>query len=118
MKPNEVRCEVPPGRVNASPLLEVGKCPAVAHLLLVPGNLRTSLRKARVGENQHGQSLLAEYSVKSVHGRLKLWRVHKNVVRNHNVELRVTHGSEFSAGINPKIDTRMVGSGNFDHAVG
>ena len=68
-------------------------------------------------KNKHSQSFVPEYSAKSVHCRLKLRYVHEHIVRDDDIKLRVAHGSKFNAGINPKIDTRMIGSGDFDHAV-
>src|SRR5436305_15342367 len=48
---------------------------------------------------------------------LKLWRIHEHVIGNHDIELRVADSSEFCAGIHPKLDTRILASGDLDHAV-
>src|SRR5947209_1737153 len=117
MEPDEIGFEMSPGRINTLPSLKVGGSPAVAYLLRHRANVRTSLRKARMRENEHSQSFVPENSAKIVHRRLKLWRVHEHVIGNHDIELRVADSSEFRAGIHPKLDTRIVASGDFDHAV-
>src|SRR4051812_47334572 len=118
MEPDEIGCEVSPGRINTPPSLKVGGSPAVAYLLRLRASVRTSLGKAGMRENEHSQSFVPEHSVKVVHRRLKLWRVHEHVIGNHDIELRVAHCSEFRAGIHPKLDTRIMGSGDFDHPIG
>src|SRR3954466_12471589 len=110
MEPDEIGCEMSPGRINTSPSLEVGKSPAVAHLLGLGAIVRAPLGKARMRENEHSQAFVPEHSVKVVHRRLKLWRVHQDVIGDHDIELRVAHGSEFHAGIDPKLNTRIMAS--------
>jgi hypothetical protein len=87
-------------------------------LVLHPASIaRATAEMSRMRKNKHSQSFVPEYSAKSVHCRLKLRYVHEHIVRDDDIKLRVAHGSKFNAGINPKIDTRMIGSGDFDHAV-
>src|SRR4051794_17194068 len=107
-----------PGRVNASSSLKIGRRPAVIGFVAVGGNRCTSLREARMREHEYGISPGSKNAAESVQGTFQIRSVHEDVVRNHEIELRVPDSPELAAGIDAEIELRMLGTSDVDHALG
>src|SRR5438105_14438111 len=112
MKPDEVRGEMSPGRIDAFPPLKIRKTPTVIGLFAVARNRGAPLREAGMREHQHRHSVRSENAMESVHGTLQIGRVHEHVIRNYQIELRVAEGAKLGAGIHAELNIGTPGMGN------
>src|SRR5262245_37905539 len=118
MKPDELCREMCPGGINASLGLEVREIPAIGDFVAVVRHSSTSLRKARMGEDEDGHPVGLQNAVESGHSTPKVRSIHEHIVRNHEVKVLVLEGMQFAAGIHAKVHLGMLCTGDGDHALG
>jgi hypothetical protein len=118
MKPDELRCEMGPGRIRAFPRLEVWEAPAIPDLFAVCRHGCTALWKTRMGEDQHGHTVKFQDSVERVHGSPKVRSIHEHIVRDHHVKVLIGDGAKLGAGIHSEVHIGMLRTCDCDHALG
>src|SRR5712691_9948840 len=72
MKPDELRGEMCPWRIDTFPLLEVREIPAIIDLVAVLRYRGTLLRKAWMGEHEYCHPVHFQEAVECMHGALQV----------------------------------------------